>query len=139
MLFFLALPSDILILVISHLSLTDLLSLTAVCHKLHALVRTLSTPTPIPSHIIVLTHQVNEFGGRNILRTFPRPSKSLAKSLSLWRPMPQVKYHTLSDRSWEKQRFVARPLSRPWKGKLQPLLATNKSRFFVAAGHTLYP
>jgi len=52
--------------------------------------------------------------------------------------MAQVKYHTLSDRSWEKQRFVARPLSRPWKGKLQPLLATNKSRLFVAAGHTLY-
>jgi len=81
---------------------------------------------------------VHEFGGRNILRALPRPSKSLAKSLSLWRPLSQIKYHTLSDRSWEKQRFVARPLSRPWKGKLQPLLAINESRLFVAAGHTLY-
>jgi WD40 repeat protein len=52
--------------------------------------------------------------------------------------MAQIKYHTLSDRSWEKQRFVARPLSRPWKGKLQPLLAINESRLFVAAGHTIY-
>ena len=62
----------------------------------------------------------------------------MEKSLSLWRPLAQVKYHTLSDRSWEKQRFVARPLSQPWKGKLQPLLAINESRLFVAAGHTLY-
>jgi WD40 repeat protein len=60
------------------------------------------------------------------------------KSLQLWNPYAQVKYHTLSDRSWEKQRFVARPLSRPWRGKLQPLLAINESRLFVAAGHTLY-
>jgi WD40 repeat protein len=81
---------------------------------------------------------VHEFGGKSILRDVPRPSKSLAKSLSLWRPLAQVKYHTLSDKSWEKQRFVARPLSRSWKGKLQPLLAINESRLFVAAGHTLY-
>jgi WD40 repeat protein len=60
------------------------------------------------------------------------------KTLPLWSPFAQVKYHTLSDRSWEKQRFVARPLSRPWRGKLQPLLAINDSRLFVAAGHTLY-
>ena len=81
---------------------------------------------------------MHEFGGRGILRAQPRPSKSLAKSFLLWRPLAQVKYHTLSDRSWEKQRFVARPLSRPWKGKLQPLLAINESRLFVAAGYTLY-
>jgi hypothetical protein len=81
---------------------------------------------------------VHDFGGRNILRTLHRPSKSLAKSLSRWTPLAQVKYYTLSDRSWKKQRFVARPLSRPWKGKLQPLLAINESRLFVAAGQTLY-
>ncbi len=62
----------------------------------------------------------------------------MEKSLLLWRPLAQVKYHTLSDRSWDKQRFVARPLSRPWKGKLQPLLAINESRLFVSAGYTLY-
>lgn len=44
----------------------------------------------------------------------------------------------MSDRAWEKQRFLARPLSRPWKGKLQPLLAINESRLFVAAGNMLY-
>ena len=52
--------------------------------------------------------------------------------------MAQVKYHVLSDRSWEKQRFVARPLSRSWKGKFSALLAINESRLFVTAGHTLY-
>ncbi|KAI0300359.1 hypothetical protein BC826DRAFT_886024, partial [Russula brevipes] len=112
------LPSDILILIIGHLPIADLLSLTAVCHKLYDL--------------------VHEFGGRNILLTLPGPSKSLAKGLSLWRPLVQVKFHTLSDRSWDIQRFVARPLSQPWKGKLQPLLAINESRLFVAAGRTLY-
>ena len=81
--------------------------------------------------------QVHEFGRINILRDLPRPSKSLAKSLSLWRPLAQVKCHTLSERSWEKQRFVARPLSCSWKGKLQPLLAINESHLFVAAGHML--
>jgi WD40 repeat protein len=60
------------------------------------------------------------------------------KSLPRWTPFAQVKYHILSDRSWDKQRFVARPLSHPWRGKLQPLLAINESRLFVAAGHTLY-
>ncbi|KAH9969523.1 hypothetical protein BC827DRAFT_1120733 [Russula dissimulans] len=114
----LSLPSDILILIIGHLSVTDLLSLTGVCRELHNL--------------------VYDFGGRNILHTLPRPSKSLAKSLSLWRPLTQVKYHTLSDKSWDKQCFIARPLSRPWKGKLQPLLAINESRLFVAAGQTVY-
>jgi hypothetical protein len=43
MLFFLSLPSDILILIIGHLSIADLLSLTVVCHKLRDLV---SNPFP---------------------------------------------------------------------------------------------
>ncbi|KAI0304489.1 hypothetical protein B0F90DRAFT_1586564, partial [Multifurca ochricompacta] len=113
-----SLPSDVIILIITHLSLTDLISLTQVSRKLHRL--------------------VHDFGWKNVLHTLHRPSKSLTKSISLWSSLAQVKYHTLSDRSWEKQRFVARPLSRPWRGKLQPLLSINESRLFVAAGHTLY-
>ncbi|KAI0252386.1 hypothetical protein BJV78DRAFT_1373926 [Lactifluus subvellereus] len=116
--FLLSLPSDILIQTIGHLSVADLLSLTQTCRKFHQL--------------------VHDFGWRNILCTLHRPSKSLTKGLARWTPLAQFKYHTLSDRSWEKQRFIARPLSRPWKGKLQPVLAINESRLFVAAGQTLY-
>ncbi|KAI9465580.1 hypothetical protein BJY52DRAFT_1202296 [Lactarius psammicola] len=114
----LSLPSDILILITSHLSLPDLLLLTQVSREFH--------------------RHVHDFGWKSVLRTLRRPSNSLVKSLPHWSPLAQIKYHTLSDRSWEKQRFVARPLSRPWRGKLQPLLAINESRLFVAAGHTMY-
>lgn len=38
MFLFLSLPSDILILIIDHLPVSDLLSLTSVCHKLYDLV-----------------------------------------------------------------------------------------------------
>ncbi|KAH8998655.1 hypothetical protein EDB92DRAFT_1791616 [Lactarius akahatsu] len=113
-----SLPSDIFILITAHLSLADLLVLTQVSRELYRL--------------------VHNFGWNSVLHTFPRPSSSLVKSLPRWSPLAQIKYHTLSDRSWEKQRFVARPLSRPWRGKFQPLLAINGSRLFVAAGHTLY-
>lgn len=44
----------------------------------------------------------------------------------------------LTDNAWRHNKFAARPLSRPWHGKLQPLLAINPSRLFVAAGHTVY-
>ncbi|KAI0269741.1 hypothetical protein BC834DRAFT_967487 [Gloeopeniophorella convolvens] len=114
----LALPSDILILLLSHLAVADLAALSQTCHTLSTL--------------------VNRHGWSTALHTLHRPSKSLAKSVPLWSPLEQVKYHTLSDRAWDTKRFVARPLSRPWRGKLQPLLAINESRLFVAAGHTLY-
>jgi len=46
---FLSLPSDILILIIGHLSVTDLLALAGVCRELHDLVRTCP---PIQSFVL---------------------------------------------------------------------------------------
>ena len=47
MIFFLSLPSDVLILIIDHLSVSDLVALTSVSRKLYDLVSTSSPPSPI--------------------------------------------------------------------------------------------
>ena len=72
------------------------------------------------------------------MRANPRHSYSLAKARSLWSSRACAYYDALTDAAWSRSEFVARPLSRPWRGKLQPILATNTSRLFVAAGHTIY-
>jgi hypothetical protein len=88
---------------------------------------------------VTLTYvKVCEFGWTNHLRLNPRPSLSLSNTHSLWSPRTRIRYNTLSDRSWSKAEFIARPLSRPWQGKLQPNLAINPSRLVVAAGCSLY-
>ncbi|KAI0056102.1 hypothetical protein BV25DRAFT_1995819 [Artomyces pyxidatus] len=112
------LPSDILILIINGLEVNDLVALSETCRVLHALVQ--------------------DYGWTNSLRLHPRDSQSLSVAFSSWSPLAQIKYHTLTDRAWARTKFAARPLSRPWQGKLQPILAVNTSRLVVAAGHILY-
>ncbi|ETW81672.1 hypothetical protein HETIRDRAFT_36708 [Heterobasidion irregulare TC 32-1] len=116
--YFLALPADILLIVIKDLDVKGLVALSEACHLLRRL--------------------VHEYGWKSHIRLYPRPSYSMAKALSQWCPGAQIKYHTLSDKAWARTTFAARPLSRPWHGKLQPLLAINNSRLVVAAGHILY-
>ncbi|KAF7985580.1 hypothetical protein HWV62_3863 [Athelia sp. TMB] len=55
-----------------------------------------------------------------------------------WNALTQVRYNFLADSSWSTKNFVARPLSRPWHGKLRPTLAVSPTRLLVAAGHTIY-
>lgn len=47
-------------------------------------------------------------------------------------------FNVVADENWSRQRFVARPLSKRWRGKLQPLLAINSSRLLLAAGNMIY-
>ncbi|KDQ62482.1 hypothetical protein JAAARDRAFT_30380 [Jaapia argillacea MUCL 33604] len=112
------LPSDVFVIILQYLTVKDLAILSRTCKAHHLL--------------------VNEFGWRDYLRTNSRPSHSLAKACSRWNPYAQVRYQTLADRAWSRREFVARPLSRPWHGKLQPLLAVSQSRLIVAAGSMLY-
>lgn len=49
-----------------------------------------------------------------------------------------MRYDALADRAWSRSSFVARPLSRPWRGELQPIFAVNSSRLLIAAANTLY-
>ncbi|KAF8169256.1 hypothetical protein BJ912DRAFT_1087752 [Pholiota molesta] len=42
------------------------------------------------------------------------------------------------DSAWTRAAFIARPLSRTWAGKLQPVLAISTSRLVVGAGSNLY-
>jgi hypothetical protein len=81
---------------------------------------------------------VHEFGWPNYLRANTRPSHSLSGTRSYWDACTQVRYNALADRAWSRPSFIARPLARPWPGKLQPILAVSSSRLIVAAGSTLY-
>ncbi|EIM85958.1 uncharacterized protein STEHIDRAFT_168985 [Stereum hirsutum FP-91666 SS1] len=114
----LELPHDLLVLVVRHLDVPQLAALSQTCSSLHAL--------------------VDDYGWPHLARHTSRPSHSLSKALSSWPPYEQLKYSVLTDHAWRKNKFAARPLSRPWHGKLQPLLAINPSRLFVAAGHIIY-
>ncbi|KAJ7147083.1 hypothetical protein C8R43DRAFT_1097267, partial [Mycena crocata] len=55
-----------------------------------------------------------------------------------WPAMACVKHDIITDRAWSHSQFMARPLSAPWPGKEQPIMAINSSRLLVAAGTILY-
>ncbi|KAJ7175976.1 hypothetical protein C8R46DRAFT_1174669 [Mycena filopes] len=112
------LPTDIFILVFEFLLLKDLSALSQASRFFHAL--------------------VDEFGWTGYQRNNPRPSFSLAKSRLAWSPIARIRHDVLADRSWSQYEFIARPLSAPWPGKEQPILAINSSRLVVAAGTSLY-
>lgn len=44
----------------------------------------------------------------------------------------------MTDSAWTRPEFIARPLSRVWSTKLQPVLAISPSRLIVGAGSNLY-
>ncbi|TFK27714.1 hypothetical protein FA15DRAFT_635363 [Coprinopsis marcescibilis] len=112
------LPTDILLLILSTLNVQGLASLSQTCRWMHEL--------------------VSEFGWTAYARLHPRPSHSISNSRNIWTPREQVRYDYLTDRSWSKTDFVARPLSRTWGGKQSPNLAISNSRLIVAAGSTLF-
>ncbi|KAH9924266.1 uncharacterized protein BXZ73DRAFT_50522 [Epithele typhae] len=113
-----SLPSDIWISVLQYLSVGELANLSSAAKYFHAL--------------------IHEYGWKLYLRNTPRKTWSLFKSMQLWSAHASVRYHTEVDRNWARPHFVARPLSSKWQGKLQPQMAINKSRLFVAAGSTIY-
>ena len=49
-----------------------------------------------------------------------------------------ARYNTIADRNWARLRFVARPLSQRWVGRLQPRLSINPSRLLLGSGNTIY-
>ncbi|KAM6494239.1 hypothetical protein JOM56_010600 [Amanita muscaria] len=113
-----SLPADILILILRNLSVPEL-------GKLACTDRFFKT-------------FIDEYGWSGYLRSNPRPSYSLSQARSSWSSKAKAYFDTLTDAAWQDSNFVARPLSRPWRGKLQPILSINSSRLFVAAGHTIY-
>ncbi|KAF9468518.1 hypothetical protein BDZ94DRAFT_1208626 [Collybia nuda] len=115
---FLSLPSDILILFLQRLAVHNLGILSRTCRLLNILVR--------------------DYGWANYLRNHPRPSFSLSQARAHWTPFIQLRYDILADHAWSNADFVARPLSRPWPGKKQPVLAISSSHLIVGAGNTLY-
>lgn len=86
----------------------------------------------------MLAAELSDFGWAGYLRANSRLSFSLSQARTHWSARTQVRYDVLTDHAWSLSKFVARPLSRPWSGKLQPILAINSSRLVVAAGPQLY-
>ncbi|CAL1712902.1 unnamed protein product [Somion occarium] len=114
----LAIPSDIIILVMYFLNAKDLAALECTCRELF--------------------HLVEEYGWTINLKSHPRPAFSLRKTFKLWSTKEQVRYSTITDHNWDNAEFIARPLSNRWAGKLQPILAINSSRLLLAAGNKIY-
>ncbi|KAF8555706.1 hypothetical protein OG21DRAFT_1410478 [Imleria badia] len=113
-----ALNVDVLVLILAHLDLDDLLRLASTCRLLNIL--------------------VHHFGWSIFLRNNARHSLTLRSSRSRWSPFAQVRYNSLADSAWSRASFIARPLSHPWYGNLQPAIALSVSTLLVAAGRVLY-
>lgn len=126
--------TDVLMLIIEHLDLDDLLCLASTCGLLNHLVCPGTSLVPP----LIFSSQVHDFGWSIFLRKNQRHSLALHSSRSRWSPFTHVRYNTLADRAWSRANFIARPLSRPWKGKLQPAIALSVSTLLVAAGRVLY-
>ncbi|TFK74822.1 hypothetical protein BDN72DRAFT_886208 [Pluteus cervinus] len=113
-----ALPSDLIILILLPLRVAELAQLARTCRLLNALVK--------------------EYGWAGYLRRNPRPSFSLSHTTCDWAPVDRVRYDILTDRAWTFNKFIARPLSSPWTGKVQPILAISDTRLALAAGNVVY-
>ncbi|KZV73785.1 hypothetical protein PENSPDRAFT_648549 [Peniophora sp. CONT] len=118
MIAFLDLPTEILALIIDELDIDDSISLSETSKALNAL--------------------VTAYGWRGHLQRCPRQSAGIAWALSSWSPLAQVQYHVRTDHKWARRSPAAFPLARPWRGKLQPVVASSASRVVVAAGLHLY-
>ncbi|PPQ65378.1 hypothetical protein CVT26_000003 [Gymnopilus dilepis] len=112
------LPVDILILILENLGIHEFATLSLTCHALYAI--------------------VSEYGWPTYTRFNPRPSHSLSRARELWSPRDRAHYDYTTDLSWARPEFIARPLSRIWSTKLQPVLAISPSRLVVGAGSNLY-
>ena len=130
------LNADVLVLILKHVGLDDLLRLASTCRLLNHLVCSSKCFAVVPS--LIVSSQVHEFGWSIFLRNNQRHSLTLHSSRARWPPLVQVRYNALADRAWSHASFIARPLSRPWPGNLQPAIALSVSTLLVAAGSTLY-
>lgn len=121
-------------LIIEHLDVNDLVCLASTCRLFHLLVCLESSVVPY----LIFSSQVHNFGWSIFLRNNQRHSLALHSSRSRWSPFAQVRYNFSADRAWSRANFIARPLSRPWHGNLQPIIALSTSTLLVAAGRVLY-
>lgn len=121
-------------LIIEHLDLDDLRRLASTCRLLHHLVCLESSAVSS----LIFSSQIHHFGWSIFLRNNQRHSLTLQSSRSRWSPFAQVRYNYLTDRAWSRANFIARPLSRPWHGNLQPTIALSVSNLIVAAGRFLH-
>ncbi len=89
---------------------------------------------------------MNDYGWNDYSRRNPRPSYSLTNARASWSAKSRVRYDTLTDRCWTRSKheahhnttYIARPLSKQWRGKFQPVMDISSSHLVVAAARTIY-
>ncbi|KAF8635978.1 hypothetical protein AX15_000142 [Amanita polypyramis BW_CC] len=113
-----SLPDDVFLLILRELDASTLRNLACSCRLFGILV---SSVPKCPSYV--------DESSRNM---------SLTKARHSWSFKARAYYDVLTDYAWLHPDFAARPLSRPWQGRVQPVLTTNNSRLIVAAGTTIY-
>ncbi|KAF4617169.1 hypothetical protein D9613_005883 [Agrocybe pediades] len=113
-----SLPVDVVILIFESLGIREFVALSMTCHDMYTI--------------------VSEYGWSSYLRYNPRPANSLTKARNQWPPRVRARYDIITDSTWDHGEFIARPLSRIWNGKLQPILASSQTRLIVSAGSNLY-
>ncbi|VDB86877.1 unnamed protein product [Peniophora sp. CBMAI 1063] len=114
----LELPVEILAIILDELDVEENISLSETCKALNGLVK--------------------GYGWRGHLDRRPRQAGGTARAMASWSALAQVQYHARTDQAWARRSPRAFPLARPWRGKLQPVVASSPSRLVVAAGHHLY-
>lgn len=131
---FVALEDDILLLLFEFIDLGSLVSLCRTCRRLHTLVRyILALNASVVDLIKKKPKQVNESGWIVHHKHNNRTCRSMTPARSTWSAYESLKYDHLTDRSWRKCAFIARPLSAPWQKYCTPAFAMSDHRIVYAA------
>ncbi|KDQ11066.1 hypothetical protein BOTBODRAFT_114942 [Botryobasidium botryosum FD-172 SS1] len=112
-----ALPVDILLLILRDLTVSSLAVLSRTCHSFHIL--------------------INDAGWKQYANQNPRYSPSITRVAEIWSSRERARFAHLTDRRWDSQTYVARPLCDPWATKLRPVLCISDSRLVLAKGQEL--
>ncbi|KLO15941.1 hypothetical protein SCHPADRAFT_235177 [Schizopora paradoxa] len=112
------LSDDILFILFESLSLSSLGHLSSTCKRLQTL--------------------VNDSGWASYYKPCKRSCPSLFKARETWNSYENLKYDTLTDRSWEKFSFIARPLSSPWPKDCMPSVACSNTHLVYGALRDLH-
>ncbi|KAF8519618.1 hypothetical protein BU17DRAFT_47592 [Hysterangium stoloniferum] len=111
-------PADILFLILRYLDLLSISRLSQTCRILNT---------------VIESYGWNVYAIQN-----PLPSPSLTPALTRWTMHQFVRTQTKASTSWDRRRFITRPLGPEWFSKFQPVLTINGSRLVVGAGNTLF-
>ncbi|KIJ27609.1 hypothetical protein M422DRAFT_215736 [Sphaerobolus stellatus SS14] len=113
-------PADIILIIFQYLGIQSLAALAASCQDLYGL--------------------VEEYGWKSYAQrqALPHPSLFPALQSGRWTMRDLVKNEVLAGHSWNKRKYITRPLGPAWPTKYHPILAINDSYLAVGAGNAVF-